>query len=106
LLAQTLIRNGLIFLRQVSAAWTFGYDALGQVTGGTKKLADGTAILGHAFGYAFDTIGNRKTTVVNGQSATYTTDTAGLNQYAEHTVPAFLDVLGTVGDGQTEGDMS
>jgi RHS repeat-associated protein len=80
--------------------WAFGYDALGQVTGGTKKLPDGTAMLGHAFGYTFDTLGNFKTTSVNGQSATYTPN--DLNQYTERTVPAFLDVLGTTADAKAK----
>ena len=79
--------------------WDFGYDALGQVTAGTKKLADSTPVLGHSFEYNFDTIGNLKTTAVNGQSATYTPDTAGLNQYASRTVPAALDILGTADAG-------
>jgi RHS repeat-associated protein len=80
--------------------WAFGYDALGQVTGGTKQLADGTAVLGHAFGYTFDTIGNLKTTVVNNQTATYTPN--DLNQYTERTVPAFLNVLGTTADAKAK----
>jgi RHS repeat-associated protein len=79
--------------------WDFGYDALGQVTAGTNKLADSTPVLGHSFGYSFDTIGNLKTTAVNGQSATYTPDTAGLNQYASRTVPAALDIIGTADAG-------
>jgi RHS repeat-associated protein len=79
--------------------WDFGYDALGQVTAGTKKLADSTPVLGHSFGYSFDTIGNLKTTAVNGQSATYAPDTAGLNQYASRTVPAALDIIGTADAG-------
>jgi RHS repeat-associated protein len=85
--------------REDSSYWDFGYDSLGQVTAGNKKLADGTAVLGHAYGYSFDTIGNLKTTTVNGQSAAYTTDTAGLNQYTQRTVPPVFDILGTAASG-------
>ena len=46
--------------------WDYSYDSLGQVTTGTKHLASGTALLGHTFGYAFDTIGNRLTSAANG----------------------------------------
>lgn len=79
--------------------WDYGYDSLGQVTAGAEKLSDGTPVPGHAFGYAFDTIGNLATTTVNGQSATYTPDIAGLNQYTQRTVPGSLDVLGTADAG-------
>ena len=79
--------------------WDFGYDPLGQVIAGAKRLSDGTAVLGHGFGYSFDTIGNLVTTQVNGQSASYTPDLSGLNQYAQRTVPAALDVLGTADAG-------
>ena len=79
--------------------WDFDYDPLGQVTSGVKKLADTTPVLGHSFGYSFDTIGNLNATAVNGQSATYAPDTAGLNQYAGRTVPAALDIIGTAEAG-------
>ena len=79
--------------------WDFDYDPLGQVTSGVKKLADTTPVLGHSFGYSFDTIGNLNATAVNGQSATYAPDTAGLNQYASRTVPAALDIIGTAEAG-------
>jgi YD repeat-containing protein len=38
--------------------WAYGYDALGQVTGGVKYWSDGSHVPGEQFGYAFDTIGN------------------------------------------------
>jgi len=42
--------------------WSYGYDSLGQVTSGKKYWADGTPVAGQQFDYAFDTIGNRKST--------------------------------------------
>lgn len=73
--------------------WDYGYDDLGQVTGGVKKLATATPVPGHAFGYTFDQAGNLTATTTNGQAAIYTPDR--LNRYAERTVPAFIDVLGS-----------
>jgi hypothetical protein len=36
--------------------WAYQYDALSQVTSGKRYWADGTAVAGEQFGYAFDTI--------------------------------------------------
>ena len=36
--------------------WAYQCDALGQVTSGKRYWADGTAVAGEQFGYAFDTI--------------------------------------------------
>jgi YD repeat-containing protein len=63
------------------------------VTAGARKRADGSAIAGMQFGYAFDTIGNRTSATTNGRQAVY--DANLLNQYEEATVPGALDVLGT-----------
>jgi len=38
----------------------------------SKKLANGTALLGYQFGYGFDAIGNRLSATINGRAATYT----------------------------------
>ena len=73
--------------------WDYGYDALGQVTGGSRKFSDGTATLGQQFGYTFDSIGNRTQTVTNGRAASYTNNL--LNQITTRAVPQVLDVLGT-----------
>jgi RHS repeat-associated protein len=82
-----------------SSYWAYSYDALGQVTAGTKYFADGTPVPGQQFGYAFDDIGNRTNTTVGGdasggniRSATYTPN--NLNQYSSRTVPSIIDILG------------
>lgn len=73
--------------------WEYGYDALGQVTSGVKRLANGDAMLGHDYGYQYDDIGNRVGTTTNGLSATYTPNS--LNQYDQREVPSFVEALGT-----------
>jgi RHS repeat-associated protein len=79
--------------------WVYTYDALGQVTSGRRFWQDGTPVAGQQFDYAFDDIGNRKSTGVGGdstgggmRSAAYTADR--LNRYSQRTVPAYTDVLG------------
>jgi len=72
--------------------WNYGYDSLGQVTSGKKKLAGGTQISGYDFGYQIDGIGNRQTATANGKTQVYTTN--DLNQYTERTVPGAVDVMG------------
>jgi RHS repeat-associated protein len=79
--------------REDNAYWNYGYDPLGQVTSGQKRLADGTGALGDDFAYTYDDIGNRKTATTNGQLSTYTPTL--LNQYAQRTIPGSLDVSGT-----------
>ena len=78
--------------REDNAFWQYEYDALGQVTSAGKKLAGGAAALGHSFGFAFDDIGNRKTSTANGQTSGYTPNF--LNQYAQRTVPGVIEVMG------------
>jgi RHS repeat-associated protein len=73
--------------------WDYTYDALGQVTGGTKKLSGGTAIAGMSFGYTFDQIGNRTETVTNSREADWTANS--VNQYTARDVPGYVDVLGS-----------
>ena len=78
--------------REDNAYWSYGYDALGQVTSGKKFLADGTAVLGLESAWTFDDIGNRITATANGAASTYTPNT--LNQYTLRSVPGAVDVLG------------
>ncbi len=78
--------------REDNSYWSYSYDDLGQVTSGSKSLPDGTPALGLAYGYSFDDIGNRKTSTVNSQTATYSPNL--LNQYSQRTVPPYLDVSG------------
>jgi RHS repeat-associated protein len=76
--------------------WDYSYDSLGQVTGGIKKTATGTAIPGYTFGYNFDDIGNRQTSFVEDAApASLSSYSANLlNQYTQRTVPGLVDVRG------------
>jgi RHS repeat-associated protein len=84
---------------QDGSYWVFGYDALGQVTNGTKFFADGTRYAGQQFGYAFDTIGNRTATQAggdqNGANLRQASYASGLrNELTCRTVPGAVDVMG------------
>ncbi len=79
--------------REDDSVWQYGYDALGQVTSGSRKWSDNTAVAGQQFAYSFDEIGNRQTATINGRVSTYTPNL--LNQYASRTVPGAVDVQGT-----------
>ena len=72
--------------------WEYTYDDLGQVTGGVKKDAAGNTINGYDFGYAFDDIGNRKTSTENGKTTDYTANL--LNQYTQIDRPAYANLRG------------
>ena len=79
--------------------WVYQYDSLGQVTSGRKYWADGTAVAGQQFGYAFDDIGNRTQAMSGGdatganlRTADYTANT--LNQITQRDVPGYVDVKG------------
>ena len=81
--------------------WTYGYDALGQVTNGVKHWGSGAVVAGQQFGCGFDTIGNRTMTLAGGgqnggglRQASYTAN--ALNQYTSRTVPGAVDVIGSV----------
>jgi RHS repeat-associated protein len=80
-------------LREDGSYWIYQYDVLGQVITGKKYWPDGTPMAGHQFEYAYDDIGNRKTTKTNGRVATYEANL--LNQYENRTVPGAVDVTGT-----------
>jgi RHS repeat-associated protein len=80
--------------------WTYGYDALGQVSNAVKRWGDNSAVAGQQFGYGFDTIGNRRMTLAGGDQnghnerlASYTANS--LNEYTGRTVPAAVDVIGS-----------
>jgi len=80
-------------VREDSLGWNYGYDALGQVTAAEKRLADGTTpVNGYSFGYDYDDIGNRRTTVINGRTSIYAS--TRLNTYEQRTVPGVVDVTG------------
>ena len=79
--------------------WLYTYDSLGQVVAGNKYWTDGTPVAGQQFDYAFDTIGNRTSTLSGGdqnganlRSASYSANT--LNQYTSRSVPGAVDAMG------------
>jgi RHS repeat-associated protein len=79
--------------------WNYGYDSLGQVTGGNKQWSDGSAVAGQQFGYAFDDIGNRTAHTANGREVTYTVNS--LNQYTQRTVPGYIWEIGSAASNAT-----
>ena len=79
--------------------WIYEYDPLGQVRSGKRYWGDGTIVAGQQFEYAFDDIGNRKSTKAGGdeaggnlRSASYTVN--DLNQYTQRTNAGYLDIQG------------
>jgi RHS repeat-associated protein len=81
------------------SSWLYTYDPLGQVIAGDKYWADQTPVAGQQFQYGFDNIGNRTSTGAGGdqngenlRSASYTAN--NLNQYAQRTVPGYVDIMG------------
>ena len=89
-----------------STRWSWGYDALGQVTSGKKYWSDNTIVAGQQFEYAFDDIGNRKTVSSGGNQSgtdlrtqTYTANS--LNQYTDRTVPNYVEVQGSANSSAT-----
>ena len=73
--------------------WVYQYDVLGQVISGNRYWQDGTPVDGQQFNYAFDDIGNRKST--GGRVSAVSTYTVNrLNQYSQRTVPNAVDVMG------------
>ena len=70
------------------------------MTNGWRYWGDGSSVLGQTFNYAFDDIGNRKTTAVGGDNVGGTLRSASygvnsLNQYTNRIVPGYLEVSGT-----------
>ncbi len=79
--------------------WTYGYDALGQVTNGVKRFPNGAPIPGYSFGYKFDQIGNRQSAMRDGTTDSYTNN--ALNQIAGINYSPWLHVLGAVSNNAT-----
>ena len=82
-----------------AAVWNYGYNTRGEVTGGTKTLAGGSALAGYQFGYSFDGIGNRLTADHGGDALgqnliheVYTPN--DLNQYTGESVPGAAWIVG------------
>ncbi len=76
-----------------STRWDYTSDTRGQVRGASKRLADGSTQRGYNFYYSFDAIGNRTSTVRQGNGGNYTAN--ALNQYESREVPNAVVVLGT-----------
>jgi YD repeat-containing protein len=83
--------------------WIYGYDALGQLTSAKKYFWDGTPYPGQQFGFGFDTIGNRLSTLAGGdqtgatgamRQANYTNNL--LNQITSRDVPGYVDVMSKI----------
>jgi RHS repeat-associated protein len=79
--------------------WLYVYDALGQLISAKKFFWDGTPYAGQQFGFGFDTIGNRTSTLAGGDStganlrqANYANN--ALNQITSRDVPGYVDIMG------------
>jgi RHS repeat-associated protein len=87
------------------AYWTYGYDALGQVTHAHKRLPGGEDVPANSFAYTYDDIGNRRSASRNAATTSLTAredySTNLLNQYALRTVPGLIDVFGAAQPGAT-----
>lgn len=86
--------------------WLYEYDSLGQVVSGKHFWPDGTLVAGQQMEYAFDDIGNRKSTQSGGDETGSNLRTSSyaanaLNQYTNRTVPRYLDVQGIATAGAT-----
>lgn len=81
--------------------WAYGYDDQDQLTSAKRSWADGSAVAGQQFEYAFDTIGNRTSSKsggdASGQNLRQTTYPGGanlLNQHLGRVNPSSADVVG------------
>ncbi|MEQ1933217.1 MAG: RHS repeat-associated core domain-containing protein [Fimbriimonadaceae bacterium] len=83
-------------------AWSYGYNARGEVTGASRFRAEGgTPPASQSRGYAYDGMGNR-TAATQGAVPVRTTvypTTNALNQYEAITNPRALEVSGTIAEG-------
>ena len=97
--------------RENGSYWDYQYDDKGQLIAGVKKNAAGKPIPGLAFGYAYDDIGNRKTSSISSDGTTPGTanlpigqsspavqvsryQSNALNQYTARTVPGRFQLSG------------
>jgi RHS repeat-associated protein len=88
------------------AAWSYSYNAKGEVGKADKTLPGGTTeVNGRAYRYHFDGIGNR-TLVEQSRDSGQATRSFGytpnaLNQYSAITHPSFVDVAGSAAPAST-----
>ena len=90
--AYDLLNHRIESTLEDGSKWNYQYDAMGQVIAGEKRHESDSPIPGRKFGYAFDDIGNRSSSTVNGRTGSYTADVA--NQYSQRQVPGALDIRG------------
>ena len=82
-----------------ASTWSYAYNSKGEVTSGKQRLANGAAKEGRSYAYAYDDIGNRTTTTINGRTTTYSPNS--LNQYTSRTVPNYVEVSGSADPSAT-----
>ena len=70
-------------IREDGKVYTYGYDAIGQLTNAAATLPDGTPWSGYQFSYAYDATGNPVEQNKNG--LVYSNSFNNLNQNAEGT---------------------
>lgn len=85
--------------REDGAYLNYGYDELGQVSSGRKFGAGGQSVPGHDYAWAFDDIGNRRTSIANGAVSTHAPNP--LNQYSDRAVSGSIGVLGAADPAAT-----
>ena len=78
-------------LREDGKVYTYGYDAIGQLTNASASLADGTPWSGYQYAYAFDATGNPLEQNKNG--LTYSNSFNALNQNVDSLPTGTLTVL-------------
>ena len=85
--------------REDSAFWNYQYDSLGQVVDAAKYDSDEEMLPGFAFGFDYDTIGNRKSVERRNALPAASTEQIFLsnllNQYEERSVPSLIDITGS-----------
>ena len=80
-------------VREDGKVYTYGYDAIGQLTNASATLSDGTPWSGYQFSYAYDATGNPVEQNKNG--FIYSNSFNNLNQNAETRFAGGLAALGT-----------
>jgi RHS repeat-associated protein len=100
------VATGALFTRYSAMGLTdtYAYDSMSQVIGdqtyqSTSATSPTTPMLGRDFAYSYDSIGNRITSSIDSQTASYSTD--GRNQIMTLTIPAYYPVSGLAPGGAT-----
>lgn len=92
---KSLTQSGDIFAMYPNSGLTtsWGYNDRSEVTSSqTVFQSTGTGVIGRTFGYAYDPIGNRITSSVEGATSSYTPNS--LNQYTQRTDPGQVMTTG------------